>query len=102
MLRGSKAAGSQIVSRATIEYVCWDRTVSTSGGTRCGSEPVARSYAPFEDHTLPSKLSSDVRRQYERRWLCTVNSSRFDWSTSRLRISTKGLTVVRELGPSPS
>src|SRR3954469_20439109 len=47
----------------------------------------------------PSKLSSDVRRQYAFCELCTVNTTTFDWFTSRPRIVTNGLTVERDDGP---
>src|SRR5947208_7111102 len=47
----------------------------------------------------PSKVSSEVSRQYAFWALFTVNTSTPAWVTSRPRMVTKGLTVDRELGP---
>src|SRR4051812_16037924 len=67
--------------------------------TPAGREPPAGLYVPTDDQILPSNLSSAVMRQYSGAELCTLNSSLSDWSTSRVRMSTRGLIVVRELGP---
>ena len=56
-------------------------------------------YEPLEDQMLPSNSSSDVSRQYAGRLARTVNASVSDWSTSRLRMSTSGLTVTRDWSP---
>src|SRR5687768_12409231 len=50
----------------------------------------------------PLNVSNEVKRQYDRPDDRTRNTSTFDWFTRRLRMSTSGLTVTRELGSSRS
>src|SRR3954470_14549188 len=56
-------------------------------------------YESFDDHTVPSNVSSDVSRQYDRTELLTLNTAAPLCCTSRSRMETNGLTVVRELFP---
>src|SRR3546814_1558365 len=69
---------------------------ATSAWTALGSSPPARPKLPSDDQMRPSKRSSEVRRQYSAPEDRTWNTSTFDWSTSRVRMSTSGLMVRSE------
>src|SRR3954467_7591016 len=79
---------------------CW-----TSGLVWAGSVPLGRRrpltglYESFDDQMSPSKVSSEVSRQYAFWSLLTVKTSTPVWFTNRPRMVTNGLMVDRELGP---
>src|SRR5436190_16418294 len=97
---GRKAAGNQIDDSPLIANFWVTALVGARLRTPLGRLPPAGLYVPTDDQILPSNLSSAVIRQYSGMLLCTVKSSLSDWSTRRFLMSTRGLIVVRELGPS--
>jgi hypothetical protein len=62
---GRKAAGSQIEAKPVMVNSCVMVLAPLGAGSKSGRPSERRTglYESFDDHTVPSKVSSDVSRQ---------------------------------------